>query len=314
MNNCKIFTLAPRESWVCDRFAAEWNLHNSETSAQSPYECDILWLLGSWCWNQIEYSKIRKNTKVCATIHHIVPEKFDDLSKQAWIKRDEIVDFYHVPCKNTMNQISDLTNKPIYVLPFWVNEKLWFNIDKRSSRSNIGIKDDRSVIVIGSFQRDTEGSDLKSPKLEKGPDIFFEAINQIKKSSEVHVLLGGWRRQYIINLLEREGINFSYIELPSFENLNYMYNACDLYIVGSRYEGGPQSVVECAATNTPIFSTDVGIASEILNSECIFDINNVKSILSCQSNTSYNFSRVEPYFIKNGGFNSFLKMFNKEAK
>ena len=27
--------------------------------------------------------------------------------------------------------------------------------------------------VIGSFQRDTEGKDLTSPKLIKGPDIYF---------------------------------------------------------------------------------------------------------------------------------------------
>ena len=51
-----------------------------------------------------------------------------------------------------------------------------------------------------------------------------------------------------------------------------MYNACDLYVVGSRCEGGPQAILECAATKTPIVSTDVGIASEILSESCVFDI------------------------------------------
>jgi hypothetical protein len=34
-----------------------------------------------------------------------------------------------------------------------------------------------------------------------------------------------------------------------------------LYIVSSRFEGGPQSIMECAVTKTPIISTDVGVAS-----------------------------------------------------
>ena len=35
------------------------------------------------------------------------------------------------------------------------------------------------MILIGSFQRDTEGKDLTSPKLIKGPDIFVEIVKKI---------------------------------------------------------------------------------------------------------------------------------------
>ncbi len=34
----------------------------------------------------------------------------------------------------------------------------------------------RDAYLVGSFQRDTEGSDLKSPKLVKGPDMFLEIL------------------------------------------------------------------------------------------------------------------------------------------
>jgi len=44
----------------------------------------------------------------------------------------------------------------------------------------------------------------------------------------------------------------------------------DLYIVGSRYEGGPQSIIEAALTETPIISTNVGIASTILSPASIY--------------------------------------------
>jgi glycosyltransferase involved in cell wall biosynthesis len=54
--------------------------------------------------------------------------------------------------------------------------------------------------------------------------------------------------------------------------LNKLYNALDLYIVSSRIEGGPQAILECAITKTPILSTDVGVASEILHSNSIYSI------------------------------------------
>ena len=73
-----------------------------------------------------------------------------------------------------------------------------------------------------------------------------------------------------MNRLDDTGIKYHYFELPSFEFINKLYNCLDLYIVGSRYEGGPQALIECALTRTPIISTDVGMASEILSDESIF--------------------------------------------
>ena len=35
------------------------------------------------------------------------------------------------------------------------------------------------ITLVGSFQRDTEGSDLISPKLIKGPDIFIEIVKNM---------------------------------------------------------------------------------------------------------------------------------------
>ena len=46
--------------------------------------------------------------------------------------------------------------------------------------------------------------------------------------------------------------------------MNELYNLIDLYIVTSRIEGGPQAIVECGITKTPIISTDVGGISEVI--------------------------------------------------
>lgn len=133
--------------------------------------------------------------------------------------------------------------------------------------------------LIGSFQRDTEGIDLKTPKYIKGPDIFFEMIKRIYKlNKDICVILAGPRRFWLINQLSRETIPFIHVgksvekariddininTLPQ-EIINYLYNIIDLYVVTSRLEGGPKAITECAAAKCKILSTNVGQAADIL--------------------------------------------------
>ena len=62
--------------------------------------------------------------------------------------------------------------------------------------------------------------------------------------------------------------------MADFSELNELYNCLDLYIVASRVEGGPQSILEATLTKTPIISTDVGLAKEILHPDSIFNMDN----------------------------------------
>ena len=93
----------------------------------------------------------------------------------------------------------------------------------------------------------------------------------------------------------------------SFEQLNELYNLLDLYLVTSRYEGGPQAILEAGITKTPIISTDVGIAKEILSEESIIDLDNP---LNARPNINYAFSNVQNYLIPKG-FDKFNEMFSQ---
>ena len=249
--------------------------------------------------------EILKSKKVITTVHHIVPEKFSREKQYDFYMRDKITDAYHVPSQKTRDQIAQLTTKPIYSFPFWVNQNIWYDIPKKKEiRKKYDIEDEE--FVIGSFQRDTEGNDLKSPKLEKGPDIFCDLVEDLhKRDKNITVLLAGWRRQYVIQRLQKSGIKFRYHELPSFNVLNELYNCLDMYLVTSRYEGGPQAILECAANKTPIVSTDVGIASEILSELSLFADNHVPT-----PDTEFARNQVEK-FLMPLGFDNFLKMFRE---
>ena len=261
----RTYLLAGRENWICDRFVDEWNDSGLTYFLHRPTYADALWLVAGWCWNQVDPSYLASKP-VIVTQHHIVPDKFDEV---AWNLRDQFVDAYHVPCEKTRGQVAQHTSKPIYVIPFWANQHLWYPLDMNQSRADLGLPED--ACLVGSFQRDTEGSDLASPKLEKGPDIFCDIMEKMKVTHEnLHVVLAGWRRQYVIGRLEAAGIPYTYLELPDAGVLNTLYNVLDLYIVSARHEGGPQAIVECALTKTPIISTDVGMAGDLLARESIY--------------------------------------------
>ena len=119
--------------------------------------------------------------------------------------------------------------------------------------------------------------------------------------------MAGWRRQYVIQRLEKAGIHYEYFELPSFDVINDLYNCLDLYVVAARYEGGPQAIVECAANGTPIISTDVGLSSEILSSASIFEPGKE---LEAVADTDTAYSSVLPLMMP-AGFQSFHAMFSE---
>ena len=84
----KIYTLAAGENWVCDRFTEEWIIGNRDISTYDAEEADILWLLASWCWNQVPINLLEHKTVVC-TVHHLVPGKLDKNTIHNFLIRDK---------------------------------------------------------------------------------------------------------------------------------------------------------------------------------------------------------------------------------
>ena len=114
----------------------------------------------------------------------------------------------------------------------------------------------------------------------------------ISRQNNVKVVLTGKRRQYVISKLEELEIPFRYFEMVNFEELNELYNILNLYVVSSRVEGGPQSIMECAISKTPIISTKVGISTKILNEESIYEPAN---FLEAKPDITSAFNNVQKY-------------------
>lgn len=169
-------------------------------------------------------------------------------------------------------------------VPFIVDPQLFRPLqgDVADLRRRYGLPPD--AYLVGSFQRDTEGHDLRSPKLVKGPDVFAETLRLLRaRGLPVHAVLAGPRRFWLRRRLEELGVPFTYVgqnlngddvEVNTLARpiLNELYNAIDLYFVSSRSEGvGPQAILEAAAAGCAIVSMRVGIASHTLEAASVVE-------------------------------------------
>ena len=183
--------------------------------------------------------------------------------------------------KYLLNQ--KVKEKNIFFNPFYVDEKIFLNLnlEKRELANMLDI--DYSIIenkfLIGSFQRDSRGDDLRKSKWHKNPEQLIEILKKLDKNKFL-LILAGPRRHFLINECMKHGIPYLFIgdqryinevkddvevNILSQKKINLLYNLINLYIVTSVSEGGPKAVIEALLTKTIILSTPVGFAPDLLH-------------------------------------------------
>ena len=137
--------------------------------------------------------------------------------------------------------------------------------DRRAAaRAELALPSD--AFVVGSFQKDGVGmAEGREPKTIKGPDVLVDALGRARRElDDLVVLLTGPARGYLRGELERRGIPFVHRLFPTRDGLTTAYHALDAYLVASRQEGGPKSVLEAMATGVPLVTTRAGQAPDLV--------------------------------------------------
>ena len=125
-----------------------------------------------------------------------------------------------------------------------------------------------NAFVVGSFQKDGVGwGEGLEPKLIKGPDVLVAALEAVRaRAPELVVVLTGPARGYVRGELARLDIPSRHVLARSRRELSRAYHALDVYVVPSRQEGGPKGVLEAMASGTPLVTTRVGQAPDLVES------------------------------------------------
>ncbi|MEM6883875.1 MAG: glycosyltransferase family 4 protein [Verrucomicrobiota bacterium] len=154
--------------------------------------------------------------------------------------------------------------------------------DREAARQKLGLSSD--AFVVGSFQKDGTGwGEGMEPKLIKGPDVFLDVMQQLKSEiPELAVLLSGPARGYVKEGLTRLGIPMVHTQVDTEVEMIPCYYALDAYLITSRQEGGPKSLLESMATGVPVVATRCGQCSELVQPEVngwIVDVEDVEGIV-----------------------------------
>ena len=191
------------------------------------------------------------------------------------------VDLWIARSREAFHQFQAL-GMPVARSPYGVDPQVFRPLDASAIRQEWEIPGD--AFVIGNFHRDSEGSDLSRPKVQKGPDVFLEIARELhRRVPRTMVLLAGPRRHWLLGKLETAGVPVRFagqkpgttddyerniLDRPA---LNRLYQALDVCVVSSRWEGGPYSVLEAVLAGRPVISTPVGIARDLLPAACLYE-------------------------------------------
>lgn len=116
--------------------------------------------------------------------------------------------------------------------------------------------DGEKFIAIGRFS------------IEKGFDRLIPAFNDYRITSGKNshlIIIGGHGVEYdnILNMIQDNDYQ-NIIVIKSLRNPFPILKKCDLYVLSSRYEGLPMTIMESLALGVPVISTDIPGPSEFL--------------------------------------------------
>jgi glycosyltransferase involved in cell wall biosynthesis len=144
--------------------------------------------------------------------------------------------------------------------------------------------------------------------LSKGLDVFIEAVSKFsdeeKKKIQCIIIGDGPERKNLETLIEKYQLQKTFFLLPFLPNASIYIKAFDLFVLPSRKEGLPYTLLETLQAKIPILATNVGgIPSlletnpnakiikannpELLKEHILYFFKNTKTLKTKEENTHY---------------------------
>ncbi len=163
--------------------------------------------------------------------------------------------------KGYLEEFYGAQSESIGVVPCGVNLNLFRPMDRLESRIQLGLDQDKSIILyVGRF----------APS--KGTDRLLEAVAHLKNHPEIKLIVIGGdgdkspEEENLRGLCRDWGIldRVTFTGRQQQENLPTYYSAADVLAVPSRYESFGLVALESLACGTPVVSTNVGAMESII--------------------------------------------------
>jgi glycosyltransferase involved in cell wall biosynthesis len=204
--------------------------HLLRNAAQSaPLPPSLLWLHHVTTWNPAMLEAMRNSAELIACT-------------EGW--RQQV-------------QLQSSPGLPITVVPHGVDASSFHRV--ASQRRRFGIPTD--AFAVGFVGSKTSNYD----EGRKGLDTLHAIIQSARtRIPNLHIsFLGlGWKQE--VQSLRQQGISANYVGFIPQTQLAAYYSTIDAYLMTSRVEGGPCTVLEAMACETPVVTTRVGLVPEVI--------------------------------------------------
>ncbi|HUE88004.1 MAG TPA: glycosyltransferase family 4 protein [Vicinamibacterales bacterium] len=277
--DAELYYVVPDADWAVDRVGdyitrlirARFGWPAHVTSAPHLLVGHVLHYGELWSFvNSLNSRRNASNIVVTTVFHGDRRDEFPEMKAAM----DKLIAYAHIParivttCRIMEERLSrwEIPAAKVVRIPLGVDLALFQPVSaehKGQLRRQFGVPE--HAVCLGSFQKDGQGWQAGlSPKLEKGPDIFLNVVQRLSRHYPLFVLLTGPARGYVSRGLDALGVPYRHDFVHDLRRLPDYYGCLDVYVVTSREEGGPQSVLEAMATGVPLVSTRMGMAADVI--------------------------------------------------
>jgi glycosyltransferase involved in cell wall biosynthesis len=249
-------------------------------------DIDILHVPVHW-YNQITPFLFNREIKKVLTIHDLTPILFPEMhtretnltwkSSLKFIKnRTNIVICDSVSTKNDCMKLLKIPEKRLKVIPLSADEQYKPIKNKEHIRDELKREyniDYPFILFVGTLEK------------RKNVPILLKSFYKLKKSKLNHklVIVGGkgWKYTRIFDLIE--GLNLEndviFTDYVSDEYLVKLYNAADLFVYPSLYEGFGLPPLEAMACGCPVITSNTSSLPEVVGDAGVMvDPNDIDSL------------------------------------
>lgn len=186
------------------------------------------------------------------TVHHDLKEDDPNLAIERFLPRYREAAI--VVCLNSYQQklLETYGIVNTVVIPHGYNDKIFSPLPKRFSEKK----------TIGFFSH-------HYARNVKGEDYFLSLLAKLDPNT-IKVVLAGRKRKPLYDAVRNIGYECDLYEALPYHKYNDLYSLVNVLMITSRYEGGPASIPEAIATNTPIIATKVGMIHDLLENPNIY--------------------------------------------
>ncbi|WP_341481213.1 glycosyltransferase [Salinibacter ruber] len=196
----------------------------------------------------------RRFEDACGCCPQLGSDDEHDLSHQVWSRKKTayrqaaVQDQLHVVCPSEWmaeeaHASTLLADVPVSVIPYGLDSDLFFPRDAEGVPAALGIPDDHRIVLFVA-------SDTRP---RKGFDLLDKALSALGAEKTTLLSVGGEEPELDADLPH---VHAGYVKNDLL--LSVVYSLADVFVIPSRQDNLPNTVLESMACGTPVVGFDVG--------------------------------------------------------